>query len=191
MKKTIKILVLILSIGVIAFAVMKMVNPDLLTFGDNGDGDLSGYVEGTETLVEKTDGECELKISVRENNEVNVNVMNTNKYGNLTSTNSFFPIDQLYDCRYDDDIIFWMIQYGADNDHFASIVPQNCIGAEIGGVMYKSKTAEIQIDNKTVSFKYVLTDLEHIDLDDDNREVVLIDEKGKAHKEINSENSFD
>lgn len=183
MKKVIKILVLVLSVGIIAFSVMKMVNPDLPTFGDNGDDD-GDYTKIAEVFVDETEGGCELEIYVCKNNKVNVSATSTSKYGDLVSTNSYFPIEQFYDCQYDDDIIFWMIQYGADNDHFASIVPDDCVGAKIGGIMYKSETGEIQIGNETVSFKYVLTDLEHIDMDNDNRLVALIDEKGIPHTDF-------
>ncbi len=193
MKKILKISVLVLSVGVIAFCVIKMVNPDLLSFlnnsGSNG-GDVVDYTKIADLLYEKTEAECEFTIIAYANGKVNVDVMSTDKFGNRSSSNGNYPADQLYDCKYTDDIVFWGIEYGKDNDHFASVVPDDCVGAEIGGVMYKSKTAEIQFEGKTYSIKYVLTDLEHIDFKDDTREVLLIDEKGKAHEKIDLVNPF-
>lgn len=193
MKKILKISVLVLSVGVIAFCVIKMVNPDLLGFlnnsGSNG-GAVGDYTKIADLLYEKTEAECEFEITAHANGEVNVGTMCTDKFGNRSGRNSYYPADQLYDCKYTDDIIFWDIEYGKDYDHFASVVPDDCVGAEIRGVLYKSKTAEIQFEGKTYSIKYVLTDLEHNDLADGTREVLLIDEKGKAHEEIDLVNPF-
>lgn len=194
MKKFVKILVVVLSIGISTFSVIKMVNPDLLTISDSAGGDVGfdgGYTDTAKLFAEKTEAECELEITAFANGKVNVCISNIDKFGSRSNTNGFFSSDQLYDCKYTDDIIFWSLEYGIDNDYFGSIVPADCIGAEIGGVMYKSKTAEIQIEDETFNIKYVLTDLEHIDLDDDTRKILLIDEKGNAHKEINLVNPFD
>ena len=195
MKKAIKILVSVLSLCVITFAVIKMTNPDLLGFLDtavlsddnenieNLDEYFLGFVETTKFPVDETDGGCELVIALCENSQVRVDVKSMSKIGPATAQ-GFFSVEELYDCHYNDDIIFWHIDYGISNDHFASIVPDDCVGAKIGGVMYESKTGEIQIGDETVSFKYVLTDLEHIDYKADNRLVALVDENGFPHTDF-------
>lgn len=188
MKNFIKIMTIVFSVCVIALVVIKIYNPNLIA----KPSDAEQYVMvSDEILVEKTDADCELSLLIFTNDTICVAVTSTNRYGDRVSANSIVPIKELYDCKYNDDIIFWDLKYGFEYDHFASIVPDDCIGAKIDGILYKSKKSSIQVEDKTINFKYVLTDLEHIDLEVDNRTVLLIDEKGNLHKEIRLENPFD
>lgn len=180
MKKFVKILVLIISLCIIAFAVINIVAPDKPM--DSIGGELGDFVEIAKWNSEETNNKCMLSFTFYSNNLVNMDIE-----FNKSSTNGFYPQDEFYDCQYDSEIIFWELNYGEDYDSYASIVPKDCVGAQIDGVMYESQNGEIEVNNQVISFKYIITDVPCLE----DHKVVLIDEKGKSHKEYSIINQFD
>lgn len=177
MKKIIKIFVVLLSIAVIIFSVVNIVKPNS-SATDNDEG----FTEVATWSSEETNNKCKLSFTVFSDASVNVDV-ELNQVG----SNGFYPLDELYNCQYDSDIIFWDFCIGTENDSWASIVPYDCTSAQIDGVIYESKNAEITINNETHSFRYIITDVSHMD----EHEIVLLDEKGKSHTEKTIKNPFD
>lgn len=180
MKKFVKILILIISISVIAFAVIKIVSPNRSL--DSAGEELGEFVETAKWTSEETNNKCMLSFTFYSNGLVNMDIEL-----NKSSTNGFYPQDEFYNCQYDSEIIFWELNYGEEYDSYASIVPKDCVGVKIDGVMYESQNGEIAVNNEVVSFKYIITDVPGLE----DHKVVLIDEKGKSHKEYSIINQFD
>lgn len=177
MNKALKILMIIISILLLSFAVFNIAtrNTNEIISSDG-----SKIISKWES--EETENGCILILTIFDNDEINMDVT-LKKY----STNGFYPINEFYNCDYNDAIIFWDAQYNDDGDSFASIVPKDCIGVNIDGVLYESKEGEININNEDIIFNYVLADFEH----SENHKITLIDEKGKSHREKLFENPFD
>lgn len=171
MKKFLKALILIISLGIIIFAMINIIAPNSLL--DNSDEDFSEFVEIAKWSSEETNNNCKLNFTFYSNGYVNVDIEH-----NTFSTNGTYPQDEFYNCQYDSQIIFWELNYGEDYDSYASIVPKDCVGVQIDGVMYESRNGEIEVNNEVISFKYVIADVPSLE----DHKVVLIDEKGKSHK---------
>ncbi len=112
-------------------------------------------------------------ITIYDNNEVNVCV--TDSTG---STNGFFPLEQLTECDYRDEIVFWCCTYEKSNTVYASIVPENCAYAEINGKKYYPKSAKITADGIDYEFKYITAVFEVMTSE---VEIGLVDNNGKEY----------
>ena len=171
MKKFVKILIIVTSISVVAFAVINIVSPNK-PLGTSED--LGEFIETAKWTSEETNNKCLLSFTFYSNGLVNMDI-ELNKF----STNGFYPQNEFYNCQYDSEIIFWELNYGKEYDSYASIVPKDCVGVQIDGVMYESQNGTIEVNNEIVSFKYVITDVQSLEY----HKVVLIDERGNSHKE--------
>lgn len=168
-EKSAKAFIVLISIVVIVLAFINMTKP----YSDDG-GEEQPAIKIAEWISEKTDNnKCQLTVEIYDNEEACVD------YGSPINANGFFPVDEFYNCKYTTGFVFFGYGFGTEYDSYATLVPDNCVGAKIDGIMYQSQTAEIVVNDETHSFTYVLTDVKHADA----HEIVLIDEKGKSHIE--------
>lgn len=169
MKKFIKIIVLFACIGIIVFMGFRLLGVSNSNIEDLSDGK-SYMISSWES--DKSENGCTLALSFYSNNKINIDRTLEN------SSNAFYDINDFYNLNYKSKLISSDAEYSSKGDSYTSIVPIDCIGVEIDGIIYESIVAKVSIGNSVVNFKYVMADFEHMN----NHNISLIDESRKEYK---------
>ena len=112
-------------------------------------------------------------LTLYDDKTVNVDVSNSHY-----STNSFYDIDELEDCDYKSDIIFWGMEHTAEEDIYVSVVPKDCDWVKIDDETFKPKIISIIATEKEYLVNIIIATVKHKDV----HEISLVDKYGTSHK---------
>ncbi len=169
MKKVVKIIILLICVTAIAVAGVKFFGNSNSSVNNIPDGEIEQIAMWESP---KSDNGCILTLTFYSNDTVNIDRML--EY----SSNAFYKIDDFMNLDYASKLISEEAEYSSKTDGYIGVVPNDCVGVQVDGTLYKSQEAEVVINDSTVKFKYVIADFKH----DDSHKISLIDENRREHK---------
>lgn len=177
-KKVLRILLVIVSILLILFSVLKLTgllnsDRDYSTKGTIGFGNSIGAWSreiGSEKFV--------FNIEVYDDDSIYIE-LKLPEHSDYASCNGFYYKDAVINCNYNSEVIQWDLQSVEKEDCFATVVPDDCKGAYIDDVFYEAENINIEADGDTVQLRIVAVSVAH----KEDHQVFLMDKKDKSHQE--------